>query len=458
MAVKPLTRKKRRRKRARDVACIMLYDTDSIFDVQTDRGNRFVAPVVGALPAGLVAAERAVASFRAFLAERGLDAWAIFHCANLDMYDVESNLNELGEKAQWQSLAAAAAGGEGLNAFTHGKWGAKRWDDGALLLENHRIALARWYWIEPDNVNLRVFWLCAAESNDHFLRLREELLQYRRKSGAKVWQVIHGGYDEPERVARGGNVPELFLPETIQQRIDADIVRFFSPEVARLYQSLGVAYRRGVLLYGSPGNGKTSLIRRIGCALPNVPGFILRASAGFDSDDLQAVITRWTQQAPAILVIEDLDWLLKELNVSTFLNILDGIDTTGDGLLLIATTNHPDRLDPAVNNRPGRFDVSIELPNPDAAMREKFLQSKLGSMMTQTISKVANDTEGLSFAHLGEILRLSGLLAIHADRDARAEEDLLRAVEMVRESHDAAQRGFPVKLEMPFGLAPKRKV
>jgi SpoVK/Ycf46/Vps4 family AAA+-type ATPase len=67
------------------------------------------------------------------------------------------------------------------------------------------------------------------------------------------------------------------------------------------------------------------------------------------------VIRRWTRQAPAILIIEDLNWLLEQVNVSTFLNLLDGIDSrAGNGLLIIATTNHPNELDPAINNRPGR--------------------------------------------------------------------------------------------------------
>ena len=72
---------------------------------------------------------------------------------------------------------------------------------------------------------------------------------------------------------------------------------------------------------------------------------------------------------PAVLVIEDLDWLLEHTNVSTFLNLIDGVESDGGraagGLLLIATTNHPDKLDPAVNNRPGRFDVVVEIPPPD---------------------------------------------------------------------------------------------
>ena len=102
---------------------------------------------------------------------------------------------------------------------------------------------------------------------------------------------------------------------------------------------------------------------------------ILARAKGSDSDDLEGVIRRWTQQALAILVIEDLNWLLEKLNVSTFLNQLDGIESpVKGGLMLIATTNHPERLDPAINNRPGRFDVVLEIRPPDRRHRWWFLR------------------------------------------------------------------------------------
>jgi SpoVK/Ycf46/Vps4 family AAA+-type ATPase len=185
---------------------------------------------------------------------------------------------------------------------------------------------------------------------------------------------------------------------------------------------------------------------------------LLRTSASFDSDDLEEVIRRWTAQAPAILVIEDLNWLLEKVNVSLFLNLLDGVDSkTGDGgLLLIATSNHPDQLDPAINNRPGRFDVVIEMPPPDRAMRSSFLHRKLAEIDAGAIEKVASQTEGLSFAHLQEILRLSGLTAIQGGRTRRTVEDVQSAASAVIGTHEQAVRGFPRTPEVPFGLLPLR--
>ena len=104
----------------------------------------------------------------------------------------------------------------------------------------------------------------------------------------------------------------------------------------------------------------------------------------------------------------------------------------------------------------GRFDVVIEIPPPDRALRAEFLSRALPQTPPATIDALASRTDSLSFAHLQEILRLSGLSAIHAQRSQRSEKDLLDAVESVRESHDQAVRGFPEKPELPFGLLPLR--
>ena len=70
---------------------------------------------------------------------------------------------------------------------------------------------------------------------------------------------------------------------------------------------------------------------------------------------MQAVFEKARQMAPCVLILEDLDSLINDSNRSFFLNQLDGLQSN-DGLLLIGTTNHFDRLDPALNSRPSRFD------------------------------------------------------------------------------------------------------
>jgi SpoVK/Ycf46/Vps4 family AAA+-type ATPase len=212
--------------------------------------------------------------------------------------------------------------------------------------------------------------------------------------------------------------------------------------------SLKLPMRRGLLLYGPPGNGKTSIIRYIGTLLPKVGAMLLRPNATFDADDLAAVISELKDAAPAILVVEDLDWLLTKVNVSTFLNLLDGVETAGSaGLLLVATTNHP-----------GRFDAIIEIPLPDLGLRREYFAHHLLSWSAATLDDLAKETEYLSFAHLGEIIRLSGLLAIGAGRSDRTEDDVRSALKTVCDRARQGHRGFVPEPEVPFGLKGLRDV
>lgn len=410
------------------------------------------------LPEGLVLVERAVALLRRYLTERGLGKYRIFHCPRGDAHDLDVHLGILDEGAHWEPHAPAISGGEPLSVLTRDGQSDRFWPAGTLHLKRHEAVFARWYWVEHRGT-FRTLRLCATPSIEQYTRLRARLEELRHGKGASVWQIIRGspwadGESVPRDKAAGKN---LLLSTAIRHRIDIDVIRFFDEEVVRLYRSLGVSHRRGVLLHGPPGNGKTSTIRYVGAELPKVPAMILRPGAAFDSDDFEEVLNRWRAQAPAILIIEDLNWLLGSVNVSTFLNLLDGIESSStDGLLLIATTNYPEKLDPAINNRPGRFDVVIELPCPDEGLRREFFRRNIPAQPAEVIEKLTELSAGLSFSHLQEILRLSGLLAIQDGRSDRTDEGLMRAAQTVRETHEDAERGFAPKPEMPFGLAALR--
>jgi ATP-dependent 26S proteasome regulatory subunit len=252
---------------------------------------------------------------------------------------------------------------------------------------------------------------------------------------------------------------DLFLAADVVARIQSEIVNFFTPAVAEMYRRLNVPYRRGVLMHGPPGNGKTSIIKAIGASMPTVHAMILRPSQALGDGALESIFRRWRKHAPAILVIEDLDHLLKDyINLSHFLNQIDGIEGAAtNGLLLLATTNHPEKLDPAINNRPGRFDVVVEIPNPDDALRARFFAQHLPEVEPAVATELVRDTAGLSFAHLHELIRLAGLLAINEQAAARTPENLRNAARLVARGHQNACDGFPRPLEAPFGLAQFRR-
>jgi hypothetical protein len=435
----------------------MMYEIDNMI-LPSERSVAAGAPLVASVPPGPVFTEQAVAALRAYLVENKIDHYRIFHSTSNDIYDLEEYLDPLGEVAAWEALPAVSAAGEPLSVLTADENQARIWSSGCLRLHKHQLVFARWYWIDPEH-GYRQISLFAAPSAEHYFRLRQLIPAMRRQRGAAVWQVVRGSpYSDPPATPRQAARDDgLMLAQSLRERVDADILRFFSAEVAELYKSMSIPHRRGVLLYGPPGNGKTSLIRHIGASLPQIPALILRPANGFDSDDLECVLDRWAKQAPALLVLEDLDWLLKEINTSTFLNQLDGIESRiNGGLLLIASTNHPEKLDPAINNRPGRFDVVIEMANPDESLRRQFLVRYLSDRTAAFIRKLTADTAGFSFAHLQELVHLSGLFAIHAGRKVRSDQDIFLALESVQSSIEGAATDFAPKPEMPFGLAALR--
>ncbi len=430
------------------------------FEAIRELGDETGAPVVGALPAGIVFTERAIGSLRAYLDARELKNYRIFYCSDFGFYDIAEHLRALDPQASWDALPAMANGGEPCVTVLS-EQNQHEHEAGRPDLRRQQVVLARWYWVDAENhVALRQFWLCAAPSPAHCTRLREEISRLRAGRQQSYWQIVRGHPDaDGARVPRvGEGMDEMILVPALRERVVTEILPFFTAPIAELYRTLNVPHRRGVLLHGPPGNGKTSLIRLIGARLPQVGAMLLRPDATFDSDDLQLVIDRWKKTAPAMLVIEDLNWLLKQVNVSTFLNLIDGLETsTTGGLLLIATTNYPEQLDWAINNRPGRFDVVIEMPCPDDAIRRQFFERKLPAAGADALNSAVAKTDGLSFSHLQEILRASGFRAINSGRSTRTDEDLLHAVQVVRAAFDSAVRGFTTN-PRPFGFVPPARV
>jgi len=166
----------------------------------------------------------------------------------------------------------------------------------------------------------------------------------------------------------------IFSKDSVLTEIMNDINTFFNDKTRNLYSRLQIAYKRGIIIYGEPGNGKSALIREIIRTDLNISKIMLNSSIR-DITRILAALIKALDGKLAIIIIEDIDSVITSRNRSEFLNILDGVNVTS-GVYFIGTTNYPDQIDPAFMNRSGRFDRTYEVGNPSEDVRRAFYKDR----------------------------------------------------------------------------------
>jgi AAA+ superfamily predicted ATPase len=213
---------------------------------------------------------------------------------------------------------------------------------------------------------------------------------------------------------RTSSLDDLVLAPALRKEIVDDFTTFLGARDD--YARLGIPWKRGVLFLGPPGNGKTHCLRGVLRLLDQPTLYVQSFRSRYDTDErnIDEIFDRARRIAPCVLVFEDLDAQVTPKNRSFFLNQLDGFAPNA-GLLVLATTNHPDRLDPAILERPSRFDRKYHFPVPDGEGRATFLArwtERLDPHLKLSAAQLADlveRTDGFSFAYLKELC-LSALL------------------------------------------------
>ena len=387
------------------------------------------------------------------LRRRGLNNWEIF-ASNSSPVNVElavKHAQRLGEgDLQWNPCPLLEGGEQPARvgvARVDGRQDLFTRPTGVLWFREHKVLVSRWLYFEQNDGRWEIAEILAAENLSRLDALARRLSQLDRAEGLKDWQIVTGSSRETGKRQHTLTLDDLVLSQEIRNRLRNELLGFFTPKARDLYAQMGVPYRRNCLLYGQPGCGKTSIARALTASLPEVASILLRPRARFNDEDLIGSVRFASNQAPSILVIEDIEELFERgaCRVSTFLNLLDGVlvdRCVKKAVCLIATTNSPLSLPSSLSNRPGRFDVVMEIPAPSGRYRREYFAERLGGHPSDFLDDLAEQTRGLSFAHLSEIIRLAGLRALKDDREARSEADIQQAVSTVQESSDRANGGF----------------
>lgn len=200
----------------------------------------------------------------------------------------------------------------------------------------------------------------------------------------------------------------LHLPDPVFDKIINDIEYFWNNEDK--FKKYNFTYKRGILLHGKPGCGKSSISLLLSEMVIKKGGLVFYVNNMDDLYNMVNVLPKIKMiqhDTPVLCVFEDLDSLLINKDGETMLlNLLDGVNQTNN-VVYIGNTNYPENLKERVTNRPSRFDRRYEIKTPNEDVRRFYLEKKIKDEDKENvdIDYLIKQTQDFSLAHLGELVK-----------------------------------------------------
>ena len=357
---------------------------------------------------------------------------------DLDAYVRAGKCSVIGEKSVFSHSTTEWNGSKKKptqqteNAWLNVLWNGQLLDV-VLISWSEACSLDQHHWIIADTQKLAYEFLDAVCAWN--CEVRGEILVYQNgyfKKDKELFEAI-----------KNATFDNLILRDSLKQEIQDDFTRFFDSR--ETYERYGIPWRRGSIFIGPPGNGKTHTVKALINFLGK-PCIYVRSFQGYGTEqqNMGEVFTR-ARLAPSLVVLEDLDSMIHNQNRSFFLNELDGF-RVNTGVVVLATTNHPQKLDTAILDRPSRFDRKYHFELPGEAERRAYIERWNSELQAELrvpadgASLVVSETKGFSFAYLKELFVASMAQWMSGSGDTPMKDVLVAQARMLRAQMNTAKQ------------------
>lgn len=235
----------------------------------------------------------------------------------------------------------------------------------------------------------------------------EKFIEFSDKNSIYKNKVIDANIDFV-KLEKYYNWDDVILPKKLKENIQKDLSMLFSN--SKLFNKYN--FSKGILLHGKPGTGKTQLAKILASLCKNKYTFIWITPDQLTKQNMVSFIYDLARNLkPSIIFLEDLDLIGQERNYNAYKEVLGSLLNEMSGIkdnssiVTIATTNDLETIEKALKDRPGRFDIVYEFNLPELAERIEMLKLFIKDFKIEIeIKKVAEDLEGLTGAHIKELI------------------------------------------------------
>jgi len=190
------------------------------------------------------------------------------------------------------------------------------------------------------------------------------------------------------------------LPTMVTSEVISDIETFWKMETKAKFDKFGLVYKRGTIMHGEPGTGKTCTVFKVISSVVEMGGIAIYNPDPYAFSEAVKILHSIQGETPIVCVFEEFDRYCRS---GEYLSLLDG-DLQVPGIYYLATTNHIDKIPPSIKNRPSRFAKVIEVGKPDKMARATYVKSFFENISDLDLNTWVKNTEDMVLDQIKDMI------------------------------------------------------